>query len=182
MFDIGWTELMLIGVVALIVIGPRDLPEMFRTLGRFTAKLRSMSRDFSRAMEQAAKESGVKDVASDLKSVANPSSLGLNAVKDAATKFENWDPLKSSKPAAVKPPAHNVALPPGNQAVVVPPPATRPAPAPVILPDAPPAPVPAAADGQASAADMPATRPAARKPRAARAKATPAKTDAKAAD
>ncbi|MCU0803197.1 MAG: Sec-independent protein translocase protein TatB [Rhodobacteraceae bacterium] len=165
MFDIGWTELMLIGVVALIVIGPRDLPEMFRTLGRFTAKLRSMSRDFSRAMEQAAKESGVKDVASDLKSVANPSSLGLNAVKDAATKFENWDPLKSSKPAAVKPPAHNVALPPGK-----------------ILPEVPPAPVPAAADGQASAADMPATRPAARKPRAARAKATPAKTDAKAAD
>ena len=121
MFDIGWTELMLIGVVALIVIGPKDLPEMFRTLGRFTAKLRSMSRDFSRAMEQAAKDSGVNDVAKDIRNVASPSSLGLNAVKDAAAKFEKWDPLKAAKPVqnpAAKP--LNVTLPAGNQAVATP--------------------------------------------------------------
>lgn len=118
--DIGLSELMLIGVVALIVIGPKDLPEMFRTLGRFTAKLRSMSRDFSRAMEQAAKESGVKDVATDLKSVTSSSSLGLNAVKDAAAKFEKWDPLKTSKPVVPAKPAMAVTLPAGNQAVVTP--------------------------------------------------------------
>jgi len=106
MLDIGWSELILIGVVALIVIGPKDLPDMFRQLGRFTAKLRSMARDFSRAMEQAANESGVKDVAKDLKSVTSPQSLGLNAMKDAAAKFEKWDPLKNAAtptkaPAAV---------------------------------------------------------------------------------
>ena len=50
MFDIGWTELMVVGVVALIVIGPKDLPDMFRTMGRFTAKARSMARDFQRAI------------------------------------------------------------------------------------------------------------------------------------
>ena len=44
MFDIGWMELMVIGVVALIVVGPKDLPDMFRQIGRFTAKLRQMSR------------------------------------------------------------------------------------------------------------------------------------------
>ena len=131
--DIGLTELILIGVVALIVIGPRDLPEMFRTLGRFTAKLRSMSRDFSRAMEQAAKESGVKDVAKDIRNVTSPSSLGLNAVKDAATKFENWDPLKSSKPPAA--PVRNVTVPAGNQAVAAPvAPTLVPEPAPVVDP------------------------------------------------
>ena len=43
MFDIGWMELMVIGVVALIVVGPKDLPDMFRQIGRFTAKLRQMS-------------------------------------------------------------------------------------------------------------------------------------------
>ncbi len=132
MFDIGWTELILIGVVALIVIGPKDLPEMFRTLGRFTAKLRTMSREFSRAMEQAANDSGVKDVAKDIRNVASPSNLGLNAVKDAAAKFEKWDPLKTSKPAAA--PAKSplsVTVPAGNQAVATPAPAPTAAPTPV---------------------------------------------------
>lgn len=96
MLDIGWSELILIGVVALIVIGPQDLPDMFRQLGRFTAKMRSMAREFSKAMEQAATESGVKDVAKDLKSVTSPQALGLNAMKDAAAKFEKWDPLKNA--------------------------------------------------------------------------------------
>ncbi len=96
MLNFGWAELLVIGVVALIVIGPDDLPDMFRQLGRFTAKLRTMSREFSRAMEQAAKESGVKDVAADLKSVTSAKSLGLDAVKSAADKFEKWDPIKNA--------------------------------------------------------------------------------------
>jgi sec-independent protein translocase protein TatB len=100
MFDIGWTELVVIGVVALIVIGPKDLPGLFRTLGRFTAKARSMAREFQRAMESAADETGVKDVAKDLKDVTSARSLGLDAVKDAARKFEAWDPMKGTKPGA----------------------------------------------------------------------------------
>ena len=96
MFDVGWSELIVIGVVALIVIGPSDLPDMFRQLGRFTAKLKSMSREFTRAMEQAAKESGVSDVAKDLKNATSASSLGLNAVKGAADRFEKWDPIKNA--------------------------------------------------------------------------------------
>ena len=100
--DIGWAELVLIGIVALIVIGPEDLPDMFRQLGRFTAKLRQMSREFSRAMEQAAKDSGVKDVADDLKGVTSAKSLGLNKVKEAADRFEKWDPIKNAaKPTSV---------------------------------------------------------------------------------
>lgn len=94
--DIGWSELLVIGIVALVVIGPKDLPGMFRELGRFTAKVRSMGREFSRAMEQAAKESGVKDVADDLKKVTSPKAMGLDAVKSAADRFEKWDPLKNA--------------------------------------------------------------------------------------
>ena len=106
MFDIGWTEMLVVGVVALIVIGPKDLPEMFRTLGRFTAKMRGMARDFQRAMDSAADEAGVKDlknVAGDLKKATSAKSLGLDAVKDAATKFEKWDPMKPAKPAPAAP-------------------------------------------------------------------------------
>lgn len=103
MFDIGWTELLLIGIVALIVIGPKDLPDMFRTMGRFTAKAKGMAREFSRAMESAADEAGVKDVAKDLKNVTSAKNMGLNAVKDAATKFEKWDPIKAAKSGVVAP-------------------------------------------------------------------------------
>lgn len=133
MFDIGWSELVIIGVVALIVIGPRDLPEMFRTLGRVTGKLRSMARDFQRAMESAANESGVKGVAKDLKSMTSAKNLGLDAVKDAATKFEKWDPLK---PAAAKPAAKGAAVSAAaaaTAAVAVPPVVAPAAPAHVAL-------------------------------------------------
>jgi sec-independent protein translocase protein TatB len=92
MFDMGWTELLVIGVVALIVVGPKDLPKMFRTLGQMTAKARSMAREFSRAMEDAADASGVKDVARDLRGVADPKGMGL----DEFNKMKNWDPLKDS--------------------------------------------------------------------------------------
>lgn len=102
--DIGWAELLLIGIVALIVIGPEDLPQMFRQVGRFTAKMRVMSRDFSRAMDQAAKESGVKDVTDTVKGATSATSVGLNKVKAAADRFEKWDPIKSTmSPVAAKP-------------------------------------------------------------------------------
>jgi sec-independent protein translocase protein TatB len=96
MFQIGWAEMLVIGVVALIVIGPEDLPDMFRQLGRFTAKMRAMGREFQKAMDQAAKDSGVKDVAADLAKVTSPKAMGLDAVKAAADKFEKWDPIKNA--------------------------------------------------------------------------------------
>ncbi len=108
MFEIGWTELLVIGVVALIVIGPRDLPEMFRQLGRFTGKMRAMARDFQRAMDQAANETGLKDVARDLKTAGSLKSTGLDAVKNAASKFEKWDPLQNAARPSV--PAAGAAL------------------------------------------------------------------------
>lgn len=112
MFDFNWPELLIIATVALIVIGPEDLPQMFRQLGRFTSKLRQMSREFSRAMEQAAKDTGVKDVVKDLKASTSASALGLDAVKNAADRFEKWDPLKNAAKPTVPMPARTLVPPP----------------------------------------------------------------------
>ena len=99
MFDFGFGELLVIGVVALIIIGPKDLPGVFRQLGRFTGKIRRMAREFSRAMEDAADEAGVKDAANTFKDAANPSKMGLNKLSEAADKFEKWDPTTPSAKA-----------------------------------------------------------------------------------
>jgi sec-independent protein translocase protein TatB len=92
MFDLGWTELLVIGVVALIVVGPKDLPMLFRKVGRFVGKAKGMAREFSRAMDQAADETGVKDVASTLKTATNPVKASLDGVMDAAKSFKEWSP------------------------------------------------------------------------------------------
>ena len=99
MFDLSWGELLIIGVVALIILGPKDLVGMFRTLGRMTGKVRRMAREFQRAMEDAADEAGVKDTADSLKSMTSPSKMGLDKINEAASKFEKWDPTKASTKA-----------------------------------------------------------------------------------
>src|SRR6056297_490425 len=97
MLDIGWTELLLIGIVALIVVGPRDLPKMFRALGQFTAKARGMAREFQRAMESAADESGVSDLKRDFRDMASGKGMGLDDVEKSIG--EGLDPDKPTRAA-----------------------------------------------------------------------------------
>ncbi len=83
MFGLGWSEMVLVAIVALIVIGPKDLPGLFRTLGEFTGKARGMAREFSRAMEAAADDAGVKDISSTLKTATNPHKFGVDKLREA---------------------------------------------------------------------------------------------------
>jgi sec-independent protein translocase protein TatB len=62
MFDIAWSELLLIAVVALIFIGPKELPQVLANLGRMTAKLRRSADEFRRHFEESMRESGYEDL------------------------------------------------------------------------------------------------------------------------
>lgn len=130
MFDIGWTELLLIGIVALIVVGPKELPGMFRKMGQMTGKARGLAREFQRAMESAADEAGVKDVQRDLRKMTSRSSLGLDDVEASigsgfkASDFSAPSPAKQSEAAKV---TEAEALKSGAAAEPAPKPAKKPA-------------------------------------------------------
>ena len=87
MFDLGWTELMVIGIVALIVVGPKDLPGMFRTIGNFVGKAKRMARDFSKAMNDAADDAGVGDVKRSFDAASNPLKTAMDEVNKSTESF-----------------------------------------------------------------------------------------------
>lgn len=92
MLDLGWTELLVIGVVALIVVGPKDLPILFRKAGEFVGRMKGMAREFSRAMNDAADESGMRETADSLRKMADPKQMGIDGVKDAVNDLKKWEP------------------------------------------------------------------------------------------
>ena len=67
LFDIGWPELLLIGVVALVVIGPKDLPRALRIAGYWVRKARTLSREFQSSVEQMIREAELDEMRQELK-------------------------------------------------------------------------------------------------------------------
>ena len=61
-FGIGSTELLVIVVVALLVVGPKDLPRLLRTIGNFVAKVRGLAREFQGHLDEAMRETGIDEV------------------------------------------------------------------------------------------------------------------------
>ncbi|MFG1479022.1 Sec-independent protein translocase protein TatB [Xanthobacter sp. V4C-4] len=155
MFEIGWSELMLIGIVALIVIGPKELPSVLRTVGRTVTKLRRMAGEFQGQFQEALREADIADMRkeiSDVTDTARSSFAGVGA-------GEVFDPLKSirdeiratvesaGKPKVEPAPAAGSESPVQS---LVPPPAEAPLPPPVFPAAAPPA---AASPANAAAAN-----------------------------
>jgi sec-independent protein translocase protein TatB len=62
MFDIGWGELLVIGIVALVVIGPKELPALLRTLGQGMTKLRRMASEFQNQFNDAMREAELDEL------------------------------------------------------------------------------------------------------------------------
>jgi len=97
MFDIGWTELVVIGIVALIVIGPRELPATLRTIGQMMTKVRRMASEFQGQFNDAIREAELDELRKEAEKLSN-----------AATSAASFDPLakvKSEIESAVDAPA-----------------------------------------------------------------------------
>jgi sec-independent protein translocase protein TatB len=71
MLDFSWSELALIGVVALVVIGPKDLPKALRTAGVWVRKARTISREFQSSVEQMMREAELDEVKKQIESVSS---------------------------------------------------------------------------------------------------------------
>ncbi len=113
MFDIGWGKIVLIGIVALLVIGPKELPAVLRTLGQWMAKLRRMASEFQGQFQEAMREAEMTDLkkqvdemTSEVQSYAN-----FDPVSEVRKEFESTQqqieraisdqpPLETSSPPA----------------------------------------------------------------------------------
>ena len=86
MFDIGWSELVVIAVVALIAIGPKELPGVLRTVGQYMGKIRRMASEFQGQFQEAMREAEMADI-----------KKSVDEMTDAAKGFTDFDPLGSVK-------------------------------------------------------------------------------------
>ena len=86
MFDIGWSELVVIAVVALIAIGPKELPGVLRTVGQYMGKIRRMASEFQGQFQEAMREAEMADL-----------KKSVDEMTDVAKGFSDFDPLASVK-------------------------------------------------------------------------------------
>ncbi|WP_245454334.1 Sec-independent protein translocase protein TatB [Aquabacter cavernae] len=92
MFDIGWSELMLIGVVALVVIGPKELPGVLRTVGKTITKLRRMAGEFQGQFQDALREAELSEIRKEIGDIAGGAA---DTVKKNFAGMDVLDPLRS---------------------------------------------------------------------------------------
>lgn len=97
MFDIGWSELLVIAVVALLVIGPKDLPQAFRTMGQWASKARALAREFQGHVDELMRETQVDEMKREFQEMARPPEL--EGLEDELMAGHLPDKAKSEKPA-----------------------------------------------------------------------------------
>lgn len=70
MFDLGWQEFLLVAIIAVIVVGPKDLPRVVRSVSQWVRKARSMAREFQSSLEEVAREAELDDVRREVQSIS----------------------------------------------------------------------------------------------------------------
>jgi len=129
MFDIGWSEFVLIAVVALIAIGPKELPSVLRMLGQWMGKARKMAAEFQSQFQEAMREAEMADLKKSFDEVREAASgfsgrgIMTSLQKDVsdALRIDDVDKPAADKPAeapatpAIEPPPTPPALEPPAQ-------------------------------------------------------------------
>jgi len=105
MFDISWSELLLIAVVALVFIGPKELPGVLRTIGQYTGKIRRMASEFQDQFREAIREAEVADLKKDIDEATSHLNTDPFAGVDTSAEWKPSEPSASPVPAADAPPA-----------------------------------------------------------------------------
>ncbi len=80
MFEIGWTELLVVAVVAIVVIGPKDLPRAMRIVGQWTGRMKRMARDFQNQFNEAVREADLEDVKKDVEEIGKGMRADINKI------------------------------------------------------------------------------------------------------
>ncbi|WFU68426.1 Sec-independent protein translocase protein TatB [Bradyrhizobium sp. CB2312] len=117
MFDIGWSELVLIGVVALIAIGPKELPGVLRMVGQWMGKARKMAAEFQGQFQEAMREAEMADLKKSFDEVKeaatgfNPLTSLQKDVSDALRVDALDKPAETPTTTAVEPPATSSEAP-----------------------------------------------------------------------
>ncbi|HEY7646651.1 MAG TPA: Sec-independent protein translocase protein TatB [Hyphomicrobiales bacterium] len=90
MFDIAWSELLIVAIVAILVVGPKELPSLLRTLGQMLAKLRRSADDFRRQFDEAVREAGAEDLQREIRALQqhNPLTQVRDAIDEASRDFD----------------------------------------------------------------------------------------------
>src|SRR5919202_6873151 len=124
MFDLAWSEIALIGVVALVVIGPKDLPEAIRGLARGVQKLRRMAGEFQSQADELVREANLEEVRSSINEIRNFNFRDTieKAVDSDGTirKTFTEDPLRTDFAAGTTPPVTSTS-PAGTEVASAPP-------------------------------------------------------------
>ncbi|MCX5480334.1 Sec-independent protein translocase protein TatB [Kaistia geumhonensis] len=113
MFDIGWSEILVIAVVAIVVVGPKDLPPMLRAAGRMMAKVRRTAGEFQSQFNEALREAeldGVKDSINELRGL-NPLNEIKKSLDPVTAALAKPEPAARPAPEPVPPPATQLAQP-----------------------------------------------------------------------
>jgi len=119
MFDIGWTELLVLAIVAILIVGPKDLPRMLYSLGQTLGKLRRQADDFRRQFNESMREAGMDDVRNDMQKMSdlNPARQIKNEIEST---FRDEPKPASGKSTASQPAAPESAGAPPSEGDLLP--------------------------------------------------------------